>query len=1006
MTVSPPTSSTKASPGRGVTAVLGPTNTGKTHLAIDRMIAQPSGMIGLPLRLLAREVYNRICEKVDADAVALITGEEKIKPDNARYFVCTVEAMPGDVSVDFLAVDEVQLAADLERGHVFTDRILNQRGEAETLLLGAHTIQPLIEQLLPGANIISRPRFSTLTYAGDKKITRLPRRSAVVAFSANEVYAIAELVRRHRGGAAVVMGALSPRTRNAQVELYQNGDVDFLVATDAIGMGLNLDVNHVAFASDRKFDGFQHRRLTPAEFGQIAGRAGRYTTDGTFGVTGRTEALESDLVERIEGHDYEPLEVLQWRNSDLDFASPDALRQSLDAAPRQSGLARAPHGVDRVALEAALSDSEVGASIRDAEDLARLWSVCAVPDYRKIAPANHAELIVDIYRHLTDDGTIPEDWFSSQVGFSDRIDGDIDTLSNRIAHIRTWTFVANRPDWLKDPLYWRETTRGVEDRLSDALHEKLTQRFVDRRTSVLMRRLQETEQLEAKVEESGEMHVEDHFVGRLEGLTFHPDSTTGDDKAKAIRTAAQRVLASTLAERAETLSAAPDTAFKLETTGAVTWIGAAVGRLERSDDMLVPRVILIADDQLAGAAREKAQARLQSWIDAQAKSLIGPLFDLRSADGLDGLARGIAFQLVEGLGILPRHEVADDLKALDQPLRAKLRSLGVRFGAYNVFLPALLKPGPRSLLAQLFALTSGTAAERLSDVLALSASGRTSVQVDKDVGEALYRSVGYRVCGSMAVRIDILERLADLIRPLIAWRDGEAPRPEGAEPGNAFKVTVDMTSLVGCAGEDFAAILKALGYRSETRKQAAVPEPAPQDAETEKTGAETPPGADATQEPQASLSKSMDTAPADSQRSDAESSTATPDDTVEASSEGAPLEPAIEMPSDTTESGDTSTPDEQAAKEPALVEVTIWRPRGPDRRGARKPQRDPADAGSGRGAARRKSKQRPSGKPPDGEDRRQKRPAAKGRTRPARQPDPDSPFAALAALKDQLESES
>src|SRR5512133_696656 len=430
-------------PGAGVTAVLGPTNTGKTHLAIERMLAHSSGIIGLPLRLLAREVYNKVVDKVGRDAVALITGEEKIKPANPRFWVCTVEAMPRDLDVAFLAIDEVQLGADLERGHVFTDRMLNRRGREETLVLGAQTVRPMIERLLPGAHILTRPRLSQLSFAGERKITRLPRRSAIVTFSAEEVYSIAELIRRQRGGAAVVLGALSPRTRNAQVALYQSGDVEYLVATDAIGMGLNLDVDHVAFASDRKFDGYQFRRLNPAELAQIAGRAGRASRDGTFGTTGRCPPFETELAQALESHTFEPIQVLQWRNTALDFFSLGALQAALAETPKQSGLTRAPIAEDILVLEHAARDDEIRSLAKTRQAVERLWDVCQVPDYRKISPATHAELATTLYGFLMREGSIPTDWFARQVEQADRTAGDIDTLSNCIAPIRTWTFAAN-----------------------------------------------------------------------------------------------------------------------------------------------------------------------------------------------------------------------------------------------------------------------------------------------------------------------------------------------------------------------------------------------------------------------------------------------------------------------------------------------------------------------------------------------------------------------------------
>ena len=541
--------------GAGVTAVLGPTNTGKTHLAIERMLAHSSGMIGLPLRLLAREVYNKCVERVGAESVALVTGEEKIKPHNPRFWVSTIEAMPRDLDVAFVAIDEIQLGADLERGHVFTDRMLNRRGREETLVLGAATMRGMVEKLLPGANILSRPRLSTLHFAGEKKLTRLPRRSAIVTFSAAEVYEIAELIRRQRGGAAVVLGSLSPRTRNAQVALYQSGDVDYLVATDAIGMGLNLDVDHVAFAADRKFDGYQFRKLNPAELGQIAGRAGRATRDGTFGTTGRCPPFEPDLAQALESHTFDSVKVLQWRNTALDFASLGALAASLAETPAEQGLTRAPIAEDIQVLEHVSRDDEVRALAASRAAIERLWEVCQVPDYRKISPAAHAELAVTLYGFLMREGTIPPDWFAGQVAQADRTDGDIDTLANRIAHIRTWTFAANRPDWLADPEHWQGITRGVEDRLSDALHERLAERFVDRRTSVLMRRLRENTMLETEITKSGEVVVEGHPIGRLAGFQFAADSASAGPEGKALRAAAQKALAGEIEARANRLVA-------------------------------------------------------------------------------------------------------------------------------------------------------------------------------------------------------------------------------------------------------------------------------------------------------------------------------------------------------------------------------------------------------------------------------------------------------------------
>jgi ATP-dependent RNA helicase SUPV3L1/SUV3 len=942
--------------GAGVTAVLGPTNTGKTHLAIERMLAHSSGMIGLPLRLLAREVYNKIADRVGTDAVALVTGEEKIKPPSPRFWVCTVEAMPRNLDVAFMAIDEVQLGADFERGHVFTDRMLNARAREETLVLGAATVRPMVEKLLPGAHIVSRPRLSTLSYAGEKKLTRLPPRSAIVAFSADEVYAVAELIRRQRGGAAVVLGALSPRTRNAQVALYQSGDVDYLVATDAIGMGLNLDVDHVAFASDRKFDGYQFRKLNPAELAQIAGRAGRATRDGTFGTTGRCDPFEPELVQALESHSFEPLRLLQWRNTDLDFASIGALQASLAALPGDQGLTRAPIGEDILVLEHAARDEDVRSLARDRASIARLWDACQVPDYRKIAPATHAELVVALYGFLMREGNIPTDWFARQVAHADRTDGDIDTLSNRIAHVRTWTFVANRPDWLADPEHWQGVTRAVEDKLSDALHERLAERFVDRRTSVLMRRLREKAMLETEIGKSGEVTVEGHVIGRLDGFMFAPDAAAAGSEAKALNAAAQKVLAGEIEARATRISQASNDQIVLASDGALRWTGDLVAKLTPGDDTLRPRVRVFADEHLTGPARELVQTRLDLWLKTHIEKLLAPLFSLTAADDVTGMARGVAFQLVESLGVLERQKVAEEVKALDQPARAILRKYGVRFGAYHIYLPALLKPAPRALATQLWAVKhESPEAKGVGDLLHLAASGRTSIPVDKDTPKALYRTAGYRVCGERAVRVDILERLADLIRPALSWREGApGPKPDGFFDARSFVVTGAMTSLTGASGEDFASILRSLGYRMDRKPKpveaAASAAPAATADASTNAAAQTVPTSEA-----ADASPETETGTVGTELAaetvlinDAPSHTPLPQPELAAAEATPPLvqervplateEPAA--PAEAAElapAGDATPAENKPVEEPAFIEV--WRPAGRFERRPHRPRR-------------------------------------------------------------------
>ena len=985
--------------GAGVTAVLGPTNTGKTHLAIERMLAHSSGMIGLPLRLLAREVYNKVVGKIGADSVALITGEEKIKPPNARYWVSTVEAMPRDLDVAFLAIDEIQIGADLERGHVFTDRMLNRRGREETLVLGAQTVRPMIEKLLPGAHILSRPRLSQLLHSGDRKITRLPRRSAIVAFSAEEVYAIAELIRRQRGGAAVVLGALSPRTRNAQVELYQSGDVDYLIATDAIGMGLNLDVDHVAFASDRKYDGYQFRRLNPVEFAQIAGRAGRATRDGTFGTTGRCEPFEPELVRALESHSFEPMKVMQWRNTQLDFSSVAALQASLAEVPTEPGLTRAPVAEDIRVLDHAARDEQVRRLAQGRPAIERLWEVCQVPDYRKISPAMHAELVITLFDYLTREGKLPADWFAQQVALADRTEGDIDTLSTRIAHIRTWTFAANRLDWLADPEHWQGVTRAIEDKLSDAMHEQLLHRFVDRRTSVLMRRLRENAMLETEISKTGDVAVEGHPLGRIEGFRFVADASAAGPEGKALRAVAQKALAGEIEARAARLSKASDDQFALGSDGTLRWLGDAVGKLAASDHVMRPQVRLIADEQLTGPGRESVQTRLDLWIKAHVEKLLGPLVALERAEDVTGMARGIAFQLAEATGVLERQKVGEEIKGLDQTARALLRNYGVRFGAYHIYLPALLKPAPRVLAMQLWALKhENPDVKGLEELPQLAASGRTSIPIDQDIPKVLYRTVGYRVCGERALRVDILERLADLIRPALAWRPASlGAKPPGAFDGSGFVVTGAMTSLAGSSGEDFASILRSLGYRLDRRPKPSEPAPAtepaseaavPQSATPEGLQSDSPdgvenPGGDAAQVPASDVSQDTPLAlgiapiaPGEPQQAaeaepEADAVTGEPpaDPLVEA--QATPAEPPADgtdaaaldavaqevAPITPAEPSEVSAAEAMPEAAPELVEV--WRPGRYEGRGAQ-PQRP--------GQARQRSNQRPRGNQPHRQD--------------------------------------
>ncbi|MCD2182417.1 helicase-related protein [Rhizobium sp. GN54] len=1062
--------------GRGVTAVLGPTNTGKTHYAIERMVVHETGVIGLPLRLLAREVYTRLVERVGHHNVALITGEEKITPHMARYSVCTVEAMPRETRASFVAIDEVQLAGDLERGHIFTDRILHLRGRDETLLLGAATMKPILEHLLPGITVVERPRLSQLFYAGSKKITRLPQRTAIVAFSADEVYAIAELIRRQRGGAAVVLGALSPRTRNAQVGLYQEGDVEYLVATDAIGMGLNLDVDHVAFAQDRKFDGYQFRNLNPGELGQIAGRAGRHMRDGTFGVTGRVDPFEPELVERIEAHEFDPVRVLQWRSKRLDFTSIATLKASLDAPPAISGLARALPAVDQQALEHLARYPEVKDMATAPERVEKLWEACALPDYRRITPAQHADLISTLYADLVRRGTVNEDFLAEQVRRADRTDGEIDTLSARIAQIRTWTYVSNRPDWLADPTHWQEKTREIEDRLSDALHERLTKRFVDRRTSVLMKRLRENAMLEAEISVNGDVFVEGHHVGQLAGFRFTLASGTEGPDAKAVQGAAQKALALEFEARAARLHAAGNSDLAVGSDGTVRWLGEPVARLAASEHIMRPRVILLADEQLTGNARDHVAARIERFVNHHIATVLKPLDDLSRAEDLQGLAKGLAFQLVEALGVLFRRDVADDVKSLDQEARSSIRKHGIRFGAYHIFMPALLKPAPAELITLLWALKNdGLDKPGYGELIPALAAGRTSIVTDPAFERMFYKLAGFRFLGKRAVRIDILERLADLIRPLLQWKPGSAPRPDGAYDGRRFTATTSMLSILGATPDDMEEILKGLGYRADSVKAedaaaflAAEDAKLAPKAESDAPAATDAPGDDASPatgeaeaegeaETTVAEASAAPEAPAETEATVAGEATSAGEEAPAAEAESAAPEAAAAEPiatepaaaeADIAEASAEPAADAAASEGEAPAEVRpvlLWRPGGRNDRSdnARQGQRGHGERGQGerrgdrgqRAGGRnegdrrdgdRRDAQRQGGRPDFGKGRdgkpqggrpdrneRNDRPQrddrggkpAKFEARPPRKEkpiDPDSPFAKLAALKEQM----
>src|SRR5438270_668761 len=754
-----------------VRAILGPTNTGKTYLAIERMCGHSSGVIGFPLRLLAREVYDRVVGMKGEKQVALLTGEERIVPPQARYFLCTAESMPvsgGDGHHDddlhrdfaFAAIDEAQLGIDPERGHVFTDRMLRARGREETLILGSDTLRPIVRELLPEAEIVSRPRFSTLRYAGSVKLSRLPPRSAVVAFSAEQVYGLAEMLRRFRGGAAVVMGALSPATRNAQVAMFQRGEVDYLVATDAIGMGLNMDVTHVAFAGLEKFDGRHDRRLTIAEMAQIAGRAGRHQQDGSFGTLGLTEesgGFTEEEITAIEEHRFRPLDSLYWRNAELDFTDVQALIRSLETKSGDPILRPAPQAIDLAVLKLIAEDPAISA--RKGAQARRLWAVCGLPDFRKVGPMHHARMVRRLYSYIGEGGHIPHEWFAAEVTRLDNMSGDIEALADRLAGIRSWAYIAHRSDWLKEPAKWAERTREVEGRLSDALHERLTQRFVDRRTAVLVRDIgaRGSDALPVTVAADGEVSVGPEPIGHLTGFDFRVDPNARLADKRLLLAAAERRLGEELDRRAKALVEAEDTAFQLATDEegglAVTWENHVLARLAPGRSLLEPALRTArALDRLSAPTRGALRERLERWLDGQIEHHLAPLKQLAAAAGDPASSPGVralAAMLADAGGLLPRKSALSAIAHLEQADRQALHKLHVRLGPLDVFLLPLLKPAAQHLRGALLAVKQA----QTMPVLAAAGAATLGAEADPRGAARAYRRLGRR-----SIRIPLAAR--------------------------------------------------------------------------------------------------------------------------------------------------------------------------------------------------------------------------------------------------------
>jgi ATP-dependent RNA helicase SUPV3L1/SUV3 len=929
-----------------VRAVLGPTNTGKTHLAIERLLAHSSGIIGFPLRLLARENYDRMVAQKGEKLVGLITGEEKIIPPEAKWFACTVEAMPLDRPVEFLAVDEIQLCADPDRGHVFTDRLLHARGMVETMFLGAETIAPLLRRLVPRAEIETRPRLSQLTYAGPAKLSRLPARSAIVAFSATEVYAIAEAVRRRRGGCAVVMGRLSPRTRNAQVALYQNREVDFLVATDAIGMGLNMDVDHVAFAAMSKFDGQQPRPLTAQEVAQIAGRAGRGMKDGSFGTTAECPSMPEEIVAAVETHAFEPIGQLAWRNSDLDFTSIDALLDSLAAPAPQAGLAKGHDAVDHITLEALSRDVDVRGLADTMSRVRLLWEACQVPDFRKLADDSHTALCSKLFTHLARDGKLPRDWVTGSLAALERTDGDLDTLMARITAIRVWAYIAARNDWIDDAPALQADARRAEDMVSDALHETLTARFVDRRAAHLIRKMDEgEEELLSAVTRRGEVVVEGHPVGTVKGFTFEPDAATVDEEERrVVLRAARRALGAEIPRRVAMLEAAKEDAFALTPSHKITWayshapnmpagLGdiAEVAKLKPGPEPSKPQVEVLPSEFLDGAQRERIRERLATWLEALIKRELGAVFAAEGKASEDNTLRGPAFRLREELGLAMGRtdpEIRPDL-------RQKLKGIGIRAGRYALFVPEAMKPKAMALRAQLWSLLRGIETPKLPG------GGLIAIPVREEWPRGFAETMGWLPAGPVLLRLDVAERIAGELGHLTR-------RAPALLPG-------DLASRLGIKGDMLGPVLEAMGFRlmpAEVLEETAFGPPAPA-----RIAHARPPRQEHHRGPRRDDKRGPKR---EDQRGPRREDRRGPRPEGAPAAEGAPpAEPGAEAP----------------------------RPPRQDQRPPRQDQRPP-----------RNNDQRPGGKPYQGGDRDRPRRPREERVQLPSMPRPDSPFAVLANL--------
>ena len=782
-----------------ITAVLGPTNTGKTFLAIETMLSFDSGMIGFPLRLLAREVYDKVVKKVDPSKVALITGEEKIIPLNARYFLCTVESMPIDKNLDFVGIDEIQMCNDHERGHIFTDRLLNLRGEKLTMLMGSNTIRGIIQNLDDDIEFMNKDRLAKLSFDGHKKISRINRKSAIIAFSTEEVYAIAELIRRQKGGAAIVMGSLSPKTRNAQVNLYQSGDVDYLVATDAIGMGINMDLDNVYFSNIKKFDGKKLRRLNISEIGQIAGRAGRYLNDGYFGITGDCNQINPDEIESLEKHNFPEIQNIFWRNSNLNFNSKISLINSLDEKPKKDWLKRIAECEDEKVFKFLLKD-ENNIKIEDNfEILKTLWECCQIPDFVKKTYGNHIEVVRGVFNFLTNNlKKIPNQYMKDQLSLLDKLDGNVDSLSNRIANVRTWAYVSNKANWVENQDYWIERTKNLEDKLSDRLHDELTKTFIDRRASVLAKGLKQDILLSTEITNDEKVLINQQYIGNLKGLKLDLDFKVDalDTDIRSLKKAARQNVGPEIIKRINQIIETG--LIDLKDDFKIYWKNNPIAKLVKGSDYLNPQIQLIIDEMIENDEKLKLITFIQKWINSKIENELRSLIDLKKIKESNPELRALAYQLYENNGVVKRENIKSYINKLDQDERKKIRRIGVKFGRYHIFLFNLFKPSSVRLRIILWKSFH----EKNLD-FSPPTFGLNFLEKREKSQKDFMLLCGFENFQNFFVRIDILERLFMMIMNNQKEKDN-----------HEIKLTAEMLNLLGCNKENFVKLIQQMNYKT------------------------------------------------------------------------------------------------------------------------------------------------------------------------------------------------